>query len=81
MGKKGFDQIKSFKVKKVCRRDIINNVKEFEMKRFILVVISCIFVVALIGRYSFAQTDSGMKGEQKGEMKQQGMKMDEGMMK
>ena len=51
------------------------------MKRFILVVISCIFVVALTGRYSFAQTDSGMKGEQKGEMKQQGMKMDEGMMK
>lgn len=47
------------------------------MKRFILVVISCIFVVALTGRYSFAQTDSGMKGE----MKQQGMKMDEGMMK
>jgi hypothetical protein len=52
-----------------------------EMKRFILVVISCIFVMALTGRYSFAQTDSGMKGEQKGEMKQQGMKMDEGMMK
>ena len=51
------------------------------MKRYILVVISCIFVVALTGRYSFAQTDSGMKGEQKGEMKQQGMKMDEGMMK
>ena len=49
------------------------------MKRFILVVISCIFVVALTGRHSFAQTDSGMKGEQKGEMKQQGMKMDEGM--
>jgi hypothetical protein len=51
------------------------------MKRFILVVISCIFVVALTGRYSFAQTVSGMKDEQKGEMKQQGMKMDEGMMK
>ena len=51
------------------------------MKRFILVLISCIFVVALTGRYSFAQTDSGMKGEQKGEMKEQGMKMDEGMMK
>src|SRR4030066_2605477 len=55
--------------------------RRFEMKRFILVVISCIFVVALTGRYSFAQTDSGMKGEQKGEMKQQGMKMDEGVMK
>ena len=81
MGKKGFDQIKSFEVKKACRADIINNVKEFEMKRFVLVVTSCIFVVALTGRYSFAQTDSGMKGEQKGEMKQQGMKMDEGMMK
>ena len=51
------------------------------MKRFILVVISCIFVVTLTGQYSFAQTDSGMKGEQKGEMKQQGMMMDEGMMK
>ena len=51
------------------------------MKRFILVVISCIFVVALTGRYSFAQTDSGMKGGPKGEMKQQGMRMDEGMMK
>ena len=47
------------------------------MKRFILVVISCIFVVVLTGWYSFAQMDSGMKGE----MKQQGMKMDEGMMK
>src|SRR4030043_846658 len=55
--------------------------RRFEKKRFILVVISCIFIVALTGRYSFAQTDSGMKGEQKGEMKQQGMKMDEGMMK
>ena len=51
------------------------------MKRLILVVISCIFVVTLTGRGSFAQTDSGMKGEQKGEMKHQGMKMDEGMMK
>jgi hypothetical protein len=47
------------------------------MKRFILVVISCIFVVALTGRYSFAQTGCCKKGE----MKQQGMKMDEGMMK
>ena len=51
------------------------------MKRYILVVISCIFVVALTSGYSFAQTDNGMKDEQKGEMKQQGMKMDEGMMK
>ena len=51
------------------------------MKSFILVVISCIFVVALTGRYSFSQTEGGMKGEQKGEMKQQSMKMDEGMMK
>jgi len=51
------------------------------MKKFILVVICCIFVVALTGRYSFAQTTSGMKDEQKGEMRQQGMKMDEGMMK
>jgi hypothetical protein len=40
-----------------------------------------VVVLMLIASYSFAQTDSGMKGEQKGEMKQQGMKMDEGMMK
>ena len=51
------------------------------MKRFILVAISCVFVVTLTCLYSFAQTDNGMKDEQKGEMKQQGMKMDEGMMK
>jgi len=51
------------------------------MKRFLLVVISCVFVVGLTGRHSFAQTDSGMKPEQKGEMQQQGMKMDDGMMK
>lgn len=51
------------------------------MKRFTLVVISCIFVVAFTGSYSFAQTDSGMKDEQKGEMKQQGMTMDDEMMK
>ena len=51
------------------------------MKRFILVVISCAFVVALTSGYSFAQTDNTMKDEQKGEMKQQGMKMDEQMMK
>ena len=31
------------------------------MRRFILIVISCIFVLALTGRYSFAQMDSGMK--------------------
>jgi hypothetical protein len=37
-------------------------------------------VLILIATYGFAQTDSGMKGEQKGEMKQQDMKMDEGMM-
>ena len=28
MGKKVFDQIKSFELKKVCRGDIMNNVKE-----------------------------------------------------
>src|ERR1035437_5430501 len=55
--------------------------RRFEMKRFILVVISCVFVVTLTCLYSFAQTDNGMKDEQKGEMKQQGMKMDEEMMK
>jgi hypothetical protein len=38
-------------------------------------------VLMLTATYGFAQTDSGMKGEQKGEMKQQGMKMDEEMMK
>ncbi|MBI5676366.1 MAG: hypothetical protein HZC48_11175 [Nitrospirae bacterium] len=31
------------------------------MKRFILVVIGCFFVVVLTGRYSFAQMDDGMK--------------------
>ena len=51
------------------------------MKRFILLVISFVFVVALTGRFSFAQADSGIMGEQKGEMKEQSMKMDEGMMK
>src|SRR5664280_1995969 len=51
------------------------------MKRFILVIISCVFVVTLTCLYSIAQTDNGMKDEQKGEMKQQGMKMGEEMMK
>jgi len=51
------------------------------MKRFILVVISCTFLVVLISGYSFAQTDNGMKDEQKGKIQQQGMKMDEEMMK
>jgi hypothetical protein len=37
--------------------------------------------VALTGLQSFAQTENDMKDEQKGEMKQQGMKMDEEMMK
>lgn len=37
-------------------------------------------VLMLTATYSFAQTDSSMKGEQKEEMKQQGMKMDEEMM-
>jgi hypothetical protein len=44
--------------------------RRFEMKRFILVVISCAFVVALTGVYSFAQKDSCMNDEQKCEMKQ-----------
>ena len=35
----------------------------------------------LTATYSFAQMDSGMKGEQKGEMKHEGMKMDDEMMK
>jgi DNA polymerase III gamma/tau subunit len=55
--------------------------RRFEMKRFISVIISCVFFVALTSGYSFAQMDNGMKDEQKGEMKQQGMKMDEEMMK
>jgi len=33
------------------------------MKRFILVAISCVFVVTLTCLYSFAQTDNGMKDE------------------
>jgi hypothetical protein len=37
-------------------------------------------VLMLTATYGFAQTDSGMKGKQTGEVKQQGMKMDEGMM-
>jgi hypothetical protein len=35
MGKKVFDQIMSFKVKKVFRGNIINNTTGFEMKKFI----------------------------------------------
>lgn len=46
------------------------------MKRFMVVVIGCIFIVAVAGRYGLAQTDSSKKDEQK----QQGMKMDEGKM-
>ncbi len=38
-------------------------------------------VLMLTATYGFAQTDGGMKGEQKEEMKQQGMKMDEETMK
>ena len=34
MGKKVFDQIKSFEVKKVCRGDITNNVKEVSMSYY-----------------------------------------------
>jgi len=41
---------------------------------------SLVFLM-LTAAYGFAQMDSGMKDEQKGEMKQQGMKMDEDMMK
>ena len=48
------------------------------MKKILLI---SLVVLMLTATYGFAQTDSGMKGEQKGEMKQQGMKMDEGMMK
>jgi len=51
------------------------------MKKFMLVVMSCIFIVALTGRYGLAQTDCCKQGEQKGGMKQQCMKMDEGMKK
>ena len=38
-------------------------------------------VLMLTATYGFAQTDSGIKDEQKGEMKQQGMMMDDEMMK
>ncbi len=51
------------------------------MKKIILIVISCVFVVTLTCVYSFAQMDKGMKDEQKGEIKQQCMKMNEEMMK
>jgi len=51
------------------------------MKRILLVALSCFFIVALVGRYGFAQTDSGMKSGQKGETDHPCMKMDEGMMK
>jgi hypothetical protein len=40
-----------------------------------------LMVLMLTATYCFAQTDSGMKGEQKGEMKQPCMKMDDAMMK
>lgn len=50
------------------------------MKRFIFIVISCAFVMTMPHAYSFAQTDKCMKDGSKGEMKQQCMKMDEGMM-
>ncbi len=48
------------------------------MKKILSISVAVLMVTAT---YAFAQTDSGMKGEQKGEMKQQGMKMDEEMMK
>ena len=47
------------------------------MKKLVIVLMMFLFSVVS----AQAQTDSGMKGEQKGEMKQPGMKMDEGMMK
>ena len=50
------------------------------MKRFVLIVISCIFVMALTGRYSFAQTDSGMKMDE-GMMSMMKQMMSDGMMK
>ena len=40
-----------------------------------------LIILMLTATSGFAQTDSGTQGEQKGEMKQQGMKMDEEMMK
>src|SRR5664279_5251986 len=48
------------------------------MKKILFV---SLVVMMLTASYGFAQTDSGAQGEQKGEMKQQNMKMDEGMMK
>ena len=49
------------------------------MKRFILVVISFIFVVALTSGYSFAQTDNSMKMDE--EMMKQMMGKHQPMMK
>ena len=48
------------------------------MKKILFV---SLVVLMLTATYGFAQMVSGMTSEQKGEMKQQGMKMDEGMMK
>ena len=50
------------------------------MKRFVLIVISCIFVMALTCRDSFAQTDSGMKMDE-GIMSMMKQIMSDGMMK
>lgn len=48
------------------------------MKKIVLI---SLLVLMMTATYGFAQMDSGMKGEQKGEMKHEGMKMDDGMMK
>lgn len=51
------------------------------MKKVVLVVLSYVLFIALTGLYSFAQTDNGIKDEPKGMTAQQGMKMDEDVMK
>ena len=51
------------------------------MKRFILIIVSCVFAASLTCGCSFARTNSGVKDERKGEMKQQGMQMNDEMMK
>jgi transketolase len=53
--------------------------RRLKMKRFILVVISCVIFVGLTGLQSFAQTDNGMKMDE--EMMKQMMEKCQPMMK
>ncbi len=48
------------------------------MRRIFTFIISCIFVATLTGPYCFAQTNSGMKGDQKKKFKLQNTKTNAG---